>query len=386
MAHQKHTKLTRPNYGTFARNEWAIIGTPCSKIKDLTFQITAKLSEKYHIGYVDADHKSADEEKNEGRDIQSAMAFGAKMEFTDKITFNRVDFEKSMDLFQYRQVFNDQDLVLVNGNHFPAKKQIVVLDPKKEASLQKKLDRLTDVDLILTTEQQTSLYPFLAAHLKGKEVPVLAATDIPGIIAFLQKAMEKAQPKVLGLVLAGGKSVRMGEDKGQINYHGKPQREFAADLLRPLCEQVFISCRVDQMEEIDSEYDLLPDTFTGLGPFGAIMSAFREYPDHAWLVIACDLPLLNAQTLGFLLKNRNPSKTASAFNNPVSQFPEPLIAIWEPKAYPALFNFLAQGYSCPRKVLINSDIELLQVADEKTLFNVNEKADIDQISKHLKKA
>jgi molybdopterin-guanine dinucleotide biosynthesis protein A len=336
MAHQKHTKLTRPNYGTFARNEWAIIGTPCSKIKDLTFQITAKLSEKYHIGYVDADHKSADEEKNEGRDIQSAMAFGAKMEFTDKITFNRVDFEKSMDLFQYRQVFNDQDLVLVNGNHFPAKKQIVVLDPKKEASLQKKLDRLTDVDLILTTEQQTSLYPFLAAHLKGKEVPVLAATDIPGIIAFLQKAMEKAQPKVLGLVLAGGKSVRMGEDKGQINYHGKPQREFAADLLRPLCEQVFISCRVDQMEEIDSEYDLLPDTFTGLGPFGAIMSAFREYPDHAWLVIACDLPLLNAQTLGFLLKNRNPSKTASAFNNPVSQFPEPLIAIWEPKAYPAL--------------------------------------------------
>ncbi|KAA3629881.1 MAG: molybdopterin-guanine dinucleotide biosynthesis protein MobA, partial [Bacteroidetes bacterium] len=88
--------------------------------------------------------------------------------------------------------------------------------------------------------------------------------------------------------------------------------------------------------------------------------------------------------LDSLLKNRNPSKTASAFKSPVSQFPEPLIAIWEPKAYPILFQFLTQGYSCPRKVLINSAIELLEVADEKTLINVNEKADLDKISGHLK--
>lgn len=385
MAHQKHTKLTRPDQGAFARNEWAIIGTPCDRIKDLAFKLTEKLSTKYQVGYVDADHQGADEEKNKGRDPKSAMTFGAKMEYTDKITFNRIDFEKHMDPFQYRQLFNDQDLVLVNGNHFQARKQIVVLDPKKEASLQKKLDRLTDVALILTTEEQPKVYPFLAQHLQGKAVPVLASRDLPGIIAFLEKEMEKARPKLLGLVLAGGKSVRMGEDKGQINYHGKPQREFAADLLQPLCEQVFISCRADQMAEIDSAYELLPDTFTGLGPFGAILSAFREYPDHAWLVIACDLPLLNTETLGFLIKNRNPSKTASAFKSPVSQFPEPLIAIWEPKAYSVLFSFLTQGYSCPRKVLINSDVELLQVSDEKALFNVNEKADIDKISKHLDK-
>ncbi len=384
MAHQKHTKLTRPDHGTFARNEWAIIGTPCGRIKELAFQLTEKLSAKYNVGYVDADHKSADEEKGSGRDKSSAMAFGASAEYTDKITFHRLDIEKHMDQFQYRQLFNDQDLVLINGNHFKGKKQIIVLDPKKEASLGKKLDRLTDVALMLTTDDQTDLYPFLKEHLQGQSVPVLPINDFDGIAEFLQKEMEKAIPKVFGLVLAGGKSVRMGEDKGQIDYHGKPQREFAADLLQPFCEKVFISCRADQMDEIESAYDLLPDTFIGLGPYGAILSAFREYPNHAWMVIACDLPLLNTDTLDFLLKKRNPSKTASAFKSPVSQFPEPLIAIWEPKAYPTLFNFLSQGYSCPRKVLINSDIQLLEVADEKTLINVNEKADLDKISGHLK--
>ncbi|MCB0653402.1 MAG: NTP transferase domain-containing protein [Saprospiraceae bacterium] len=383
MQHQKHTKLSRPNHGTFARNEWAIIGTPCSNIKSLAFELTQRLSAKYKVAYVDADHKGAEEENIIGRDKNSVLAFGGKMEYTDKITFHRVDFEGTMDSFLYRQWFNDQDLVLVNGNHFTAKNQIVVIDPKKEASLQKKLDRLENVSLLLLTEGQNEIYPFLRDHLKDRQVPVLSIADTDAIADFIHQQMELALPKVYGLVLAGGKSTRMGQDKGLIDYHGKPQREFAADLLKPYCEQVFISCREDQLHEIDSAYELLPDTFTGLGPYGAILSAFRAYPDHAWLVIACDLPLLNQETIAFLLKNRNESKTASAFISPVNQFPEPLIAIWEPKAYPVLFQFLAQGYSCPRKVLINSDVKLLNVPDEKTLINVNEKADLEKISTHL---
>jgi molybdopterin-guanine dinucleotide biosynthesis protein A len=386
MKHQKHTKLTRPDHGTFARNEWAIIGTPCGNIKKLAFELTGYLSKDYKTAYVDADHKSADDEAASGKDQGSAMAFGAKMEFTDKITFNRFDFEGEMDEFQYRQWFNYQDVVLVNGNHFKAKNQIVVIDPKKEASLEKKLDRLNNVALILLNEEDVEVYPFLLEHLEGREIPVLSIKDVEAVAKFLIEKLESEKPKVFGLVLAGGKSVRMGEDKGQIDYHGKPQREYAADLLKPFCGQVFISCRENQLDEIDSDYELLPDTFTGLGPYGAILSAFRAYPNHAWMVIACDLPLLNASTIDFLLKNRNFSKVATAFKSPVTQFPEPLIAIWEPKAYSTLFNFLAQGYSCPRKVLINSEIELLSVLDENTLINVNDKQDLKQIADHLPKA
>lgn len=169
----------------------------------------------------------------------------------------------------------------------------------------------------------------------------------------------------------------MGKDKGELDYHGKPQREFMADLLSQFCEETYVSVRGNQ--GVESEYELLEDTFVGLGPFGAIASAMRKNPNTAWLVVACDLPLLDEKTLQFLVENRNASKVATAIYNPETDFPEPLITIWEPRSYQVMLNFLTQGYSCPRKVLINSEIELLKVEDVKVLLNVNDAEGYEQV-------
>ena len=72
-----------------------------------------------------------------------------------------------------------------------------------------------------------------------------------------------------------------------------------------------------------------------------------------------------------LVNHRNPTKLATCFYNPETEFPEPLITIWEPKAYPVLLEFLSQGYSCPRKVLINTDIEMIQMKDPTKMTNAN---------------
>ena len=61
---------------------------------------------------------------------------------------------------------------------------------------------------------------------------------------------------------------------------------------------------------------------------------------------------------------------ATAFQSPVNEFPDPLLTIWEPKSYTLLLNYLAQGYSCPRKVLINSDVEIVEI-DEHFIRNIN---------------
>lgn len=119
------------------------------------------------------------------------------------------------------------------------------------------------------------------------------------------------------------------------------------------------------------DFPLVVDAFLGLGPMGAILSAFRQNPDAAWLIIACDLPLLDEATLQFLLENRDPSAIATAFRSPENEFPEPLVAIWEPKSYQVLLQFLAQGYSCPRKVMINSPVHLLDAPQPDALRNVN---------------
>ncbi|ASW73925.1 molybdenum cofactor biosynthesis protein MoaC [Chryseobacterium piperi] len=176
---------------------------------------------------------------------------------------------------------------------------------------------------------------------------------------------------IKGLVLAGGKSLRMGTSKDQIEWYGKEQRYFAADLLKNFCEEVYISCRQDQLENFDTDYHALTDTFLGMGPFGGILTALRSDRNTAWLVVACDLPLLNKETLEFLIDNRDDTKIATTYESPFDGLPEPLITIWEPGSYPALLQFLGIGNTCPRKVLINSDTLILKPADPDTLMNVN---------------
>jgi len=377
--HQKHAKIARPAYGQFSRNEWAIIGTPCGVIKQLSFDICQALSDEFRLGYVDADHHGADAEPD--GHPQSAMAFGATAEYTDKISFHRLDFSGQPDSFQYRRLFNQEDAVIVNGNHFKAKQQIVVVDPRKEASLQKKLDRLTDVQLILLSDGVEEPFDFLKTSLPHfDQIPQLKIQETSAIIHFLRTSLKAAIPPLSGLVLAGGKSQRMGRDKGLIEYHGRPQREYLFDLLQPHCTSTYYSCRPGQ----EADFAGLPhltDSFAGLGPYGAILSAFRQHPDHAWLVVAVDLPLLDNAALQQLTEGRNPSQLATAFHNPETAFPDPLITIWEPRAYPVLLDFLAQGYSCPRKVLINSSIEELQAENPAILTNVNSPEEMEEVKK-----
>lgn len=381
--HTKHAKLARPATGLFGRNEWAILGTPCGNIQRLAFALIERLQQHYAFAYVDADHAAADAAATQGSNAHSALSSGAMLEYTDKITLHRFDWQAKMHDHQYRYHYNAVDVVLVNGNHFQANRQIVVIDPKKEASLLKRLPQLTNIELVLRTEPNQAIYPFLQEKLQP-DTPVLELSDIEGIAAFLKKQLAQTLPPLYGLVLAGGESRRMGEDKGALAYHAKPQREHAADLLNSFCKRTFLSCRPKQ--QIDTAYPVISDTFLDLGPYGAILSAFRQYPDAAWLVVACDLPLLDAAALQQLLEQRHRSKIATAFHNPETNFPEPLITIWEPRAYPVLLQWLAQGHSCPRKVLINSDIQIVQAANPTALRNVNAPAERDAVLAILKKS
>jgi len=188
-----------------------------------------------------------------------------------------------------------------------------------------------------------------------------------------------------GLVLAGGKSSRMGIPKDTMNWHGKEQRYRVADLLAALCHDVYISCRPDQKEDIDPAYGALPDIFPDMGPLGGILSAFSAQKDVAWLVVASDMPLLDEKALDFLVRSRNPASIATTFESPVDGLPEPLVTIWEPGSYPLLLNFVHSGPASPRKFLMQHRISILKPEHPDTLVNVNTPEEADQIREMLKR-
>ena len=91
----------------------------------------------------------------------------------------------------------------------------------------------------------------------------------------------------------------------------------------------------------------------------------------AWLVIACDLPFLDAQTLDTLLLARDPGFDATAFRSSHDGLPEPLCAIYEPSARKGIAAQIAAGRNCPRKFLINAHTQLLEQPNPRALDNVN---------------
>ncbi|OAV45864.1 hypothetical protein A3850_009175 [Lewinella sp. 4G2] len=169
------------------------------------------------------------------------------------------------------------------------------------------------------------------------------------------------------MILTGGKSTRMGEDKAGLIYRNGQSE---ADRLAQLCEERGLETyfSVSEPSGLDNE---LPDRFVGLGPLGAIATAFLYNPDAAWLVLACDLPLVDGPVIDQLMNTRDSSQLATAIRGGSKPFPEPLIAIYEPRAYARLLQFLSIGYACPRKVLINSDVAEVVLEDETPLTNAN---------------
>lgn len=182
-----------------------------------------------------------------------------------------------------------------------------------------------------------------------------------------------------GLVLAGGKSSRMGRDKALIALKGTPQIDAAFALLSSCCSRVFVSIRAGQADDAGRVgKPQIHDRHGSIGPIDGILSALETYPDRAWLVVACDLPFLDGETLAFLARHRNPQKLATAFLSSTDRLPEPLCAIYEPAAREALAGYIAGGMQCPRKFLIRSDYQSLSLPHAEALANTNTPEELER--------
>lgn len=166
-----------------------------------------------------------------------------------------------------------------------------------------------------------------------------------------------------------------------MEYHGIPQHDYLFQLLSGFVSEAYISCHPDRIPT--TENPVLKDTFLDLGPYSGVLSAFRFNPNVAWLTVACDMPLLNEAVIAQLVSERDPSKVATCFHDPSTGLPEPLLTIWEPKAYPLLLQFLSQGVSCLRKSLINTDSKQLEAIHPEVLRNANTPEEAELLMKQL---
>lgn len=175
-----------------------------------------------------------------------------------------------------------------------------------------------------------------------------------------------------GLVLTGGKSQRMNEDKALINYHGAPHAKYIYDILKNNCQNVFLSARKDQWKNTAlEEIAVIEDSIDSDGPISGILSAFKKYPEVNWLVVACDLIYFNETTIKNLFSHYDSNSVATTYKNKEKDFPEALCTIYTPKALELFTKALAEGTSCPVKVLKNSKVKVINQTENINLANIN---------------
>ncbi|MGN6640125.1 MAG: hypothetical protein ACTHJ8_14545, partial [Mucilaginibacter sp.] len=194
--HKKHAELVRPVLGTLGRNEWAIVGAPCVYIKALADKVINALSLQYKCAYVDSFHN------DEIVSPPGRLANGAFLEYTDQINHHQFNYSSVSKPFGLRQQFNEADLVLINGNHQQAKSQVVIIYENKRVSLQKRLEQLTNVELILLTETAEGVFDFIQEAIPHwQSVPFFRLDETEKIIAFFENKLQQAKPMINALVL-----------------------------------------------------------------------------------------------------------------------------------------------------------------------------------------
>ena len=148
-----------------------------------------------------------------------------------------------------------------------------------------------------------------------------------------------------GLVICGGKSSRMGMDKSQVSYHQKEQRYHVYEMLQPLVEKVFLCCNHMQATSIQAPYLHLTDheRYKNIGPMGALLSAYKAFPEKHFVVVGCDYPFLSQATMNIFVSSIVNKKQTVAFYNKTIDLYEPLLAFYSALNIDGIKKIFADG-------------------------------------------
>lgn len=108
---------------------------------------------------------------------------------------------------------------------------------------------------------------------------------------------------ITGIILAGGQSRRMGQDKAWLSYDGQPFIQHIIQALKPLVSNVIIVANTDAYDLLN--VPVLPDIIENCGPLGGIHTGLLHSQTPYNLVLSCDIPLMTTAALTYLLKQHN---------------------------------------------------------------------------------
>jgi len=187
--------------------------------------------------------------------------------------------------------------------------------------------------------------------------------------------MQNYSPKFSGILLAGGKSSRMGEDKAFISYGGQYLYDYSLSILKFFTTDILVSSSNPRFDQ--TNYRRIEDEITGIGPLGGIYTCLKYIKNQSAIILPCDLPLITRKIVDILLVNSNGYELTIALNP--QNLPEPLIGIYSSALIPVIDKMIDSNYFKMQELFsyVKTNFVKIHEAPPETFRNINSPEDFN---------
>lgn len=140
---------------------------------------------------------------------------------------------------------------------------------------------------------------------------------------------------ITGIILVGGKSSRMGSDKGIVKLNGKTFIEHILEAILPNVNEVLIIANNDNYNNLG--YKVIKDKIKDCGPLGGIYTGLMNSKTENNIVVSCDIPFINSDLVKYIIENTsNADITVPVYKGNI----EPLCAVYTKRTSDQIHNLI----------------------------------------------
>lgn len=173
--------------------------------------------------------------------------------------------------------------------------------------------------------------------------------------------------QITGIILSGGKSSRMGSDKGLLNLMGKPFVQYSIDALEPLVSEIII---VSNNKDYDAfGLKRINDEIENAGPLAGIYSGLKHSKTEYNLVLSCDIPLINPDILHLLVEAID--DTSEVIQIETQNKTMPLIALYKNCCASTFYKLLLNDERRLRFAVNQCKVKNVKLESENSIHTMN---------------
>lgn len=177
---------------------------------------------------------------------------------------------------------------------------------------------------------------------------------------------------ITGVILAGGRSSRFGENKALVKFQGIPLIDRVINVMSPLFSDLLIVTNTPELYAARN-LPVVADTEPYQGPLGGIFTALRHTSNDRVFVVGCDMPLLQPSIINQVIQAAGDADVAIPIHDGVREY---LMALYSRRLLPEMCHALREGRRSLKEFCFKiANVEWIKITGD-SYANINTKEDL----------